>query len=82
MRSAKIFIAVVLMSVVAGFAAATENVDMATSYDDLLVLFAEWREFESPPLLDGAPDYTVNRFALRREDFLELRSADRFPDLS
>jgi len=73
MRSARIFIAVILMSVPVGFAAATESVDMATSYDDLLVLFADWREFESPPLLDGAPDYTAKQFAARREDFLQLR---------
>jgi hypothetical protein len=43
-------------------------------YDDLLTLFADWREFESPPLLDGAPDYTVERFAARQEDFLALRA--------
>ena len=27
-------------------------------YQSLLVLFADWREFEEPPLLEGAPDYT------------------------
>ena len=42
-------------------------------HDELLTLFADWREFESPPLLDGAPDYTADRFALRRNDFLALR---------
>ena len=42
-------------------------------YEDLLKLFAEWREFESPPLLDGAPDYTPASFAARRKDFLALR---------
>ncbi len=29
------------------------------SYDDLVKLFAEWREFESPPLIDGVPDYSA-----------------------
>jgi len=43
------------------------------AYDDLLVLFADWREFESPPLLDGAPDYTAGGFEARRTDFLALR---------
>jgi len=43
------------------------------SHDDLLQLFAEWREFESPPLLDGAPDYTAKRFKARQDDFLALR---------
>jgi len=43
------------------------------TYDDLLELFADWREFESPPLLDGAPDYTVAQFTARNDDFLALR---------
>jgi hypothetical protein len=42
-------------------------------YDDLLTLFAEWREFESPPLLDGAPDYTVERFEVRQPVYKALR---------
>ncbi len=43
------------------------------TYDDLLQLFADWRAFESPPLLDGAPDYTAERFAAREPEFAELR---------
>jgi len=43
-------------------------------YDDLLRLFADWREFESPPLLGGAPDYTAAGFAARHDDFLALRA--------
>ncbi len=42
-------------------------------YDKLLSLFEEWREFESPPLLDGAPDYTAPRFAQRYIEFQELQ---------
>ena len=42
-------------------------------YDDLLTLFAEWRDFESPPLLDGAPDYTAEQFAARHDDYELLR---------
>lgn len=30
---------------------------------DLLQLFDDWREFDSPPLLAGAPDYTVESIA-------------------
>lgn len=45
-----------------------------TDYDKLLELFEEWREFESPPLLDGAPDYTAEQFELRHDDFLTLRT--------
>ncbi len=46
----------------------------STGYADLLQLFEEWREFESPPLLDGAPDYTVETFAARRGDFAALQA--------
>ena len=71
MRPAKISIAAVLVSVLAGFAVATESGD--AGYDELLVLFADWRAFEAPPLLDGAPDYTATQFAARRSEFLQLR---------
>jgi hypothetical protein len=53
--------------------AAYAQTQMTPSYDDLLELFAEWREFESPPLLDGAPDYTVEQFAVRQDDYEALR---------
>lgn len=33
----------------------------SSSYDDLVALFEDWRAFERPPLLDGAPDYTAER---------------------
>jgi hypothetical protein len=42
-------------------------------YEDLLQLFADWREFESPPLLDGAPDYTAAQFSARDARFQALR---------
>jgi len=45
-----------------------------SSYDNLQVLFADWREFESPPLLDGAPDYTPAQFSARQDDYLALRA--------
>ncbi len=45
-----------------------------SGYDELLRLFEDWREFESPPLLDGAPDYTAGQFASRYEGFLTLRN--------
>ena len=45
-----------------------------SNYDDLLVLFSDWREFESPPLLDGAPDYTPTQFVARQDDYLALRA--------
>jgi hypothetical protein len=34
----------------------------ASSYEELIGLFEDWRAFEQPPMLDGAPDYTAARF--------------------
>ena len=38
------------------------------SYDALVQLFEDWREFERPPMLDGAPDYTAERFDAAYEE--------------
>ncbi len=46
----------------------------ADGYQDLLNLFGEWRRFESPPLLEGAPDYTAERFAMRFDEFKSYRT--------
>jgi hypothetical protein len=46
---------------------------MASTHDDLVQLFKDWRAFESPPLLDGAPDYTAESFEARQPEFLKLR---------
>ncbi len=37
-------------------------------------LFHDWRTFETPPLLDGAPDYRTATFESRRAGFLALRA--------
>ena len=47
---------------------------MASTHADLIQLFEDWRTFESPPLLDGAPDYTAERFEARQPEFLKLRA--------
>lgn len=36
-----------------------EHQTKTSDYASLLKLFEEWRKFESPPLKDGAPDYTA-----------------------
>ena len=53
---------------VAGMANKAANMN---TYDELLVLFEDWRKFENPPLLEGAPDYTVQTTARRH---LELKT--------
>jgi hypothetical protein len=45
----------------------------ASDYPSLVVLFEDWRAFERPPLLDGAPDYTRESFDRRQPDFEALR---------
>jgi hypothetical protein len=50
------------------------GVAASLSYDDLLTLFADWREFESPPMTNGAPDYTAEQFAARHDDFEALQA--------
>ncbi len=52
---------------------AASGVKSEPGYDDLLVLFTEWRRFERPPLLEGAPDYTREQFAARQPGFMALR---------
>jgi hypothetical protein len=50
------------------------GVAASLSYDDLLTLFADWRDFETPPMTDGAPDYTAEQFAARRGEFEGLQA--------
>ena len=47
--------------------------NQSLKYDDLVLLFNDWRNFENPPLLDGAPDYTRERFEEDKSEFLKLR---------
>jgi hypothetical protein len=44
-----------------------------TGHNDLLQLFDDWRAFEFPSLLNGAPDYTRQNFDDREVDYLALR---------
>ena len=57
-----------------GWAAICPAQDATGNYTDLLTLFAEWREFERPPLRQGAPDYTAETFATRYPQYLSLRA--------
>ena len=38
------------------------------SYEELLTLFADWRAFEQPEILDGAPDYTAEAMAKKHAE--------------
>lgn len=43
------------------------------NYPALEILFSEWRDFEKPPLYEGAPDYREETFAKRSKEFHNLR---------
>ncbi|MGB5654530.1 MAG: hypothetical protein WBM56_11935, partial [Robiginitalea sp.] len=46
-----------------------------TDYAALVALFEQWREFENPPLLEGAPDYTAGGRKARWPEFKKLQAA-------
>ena len=51
---------------------AQQNPAPPAGYQELIQLFSDWREFEDPPLLNGAPDYSPERFAKDHQIFQEL----------
>ncbi|MEN2281724.1 hypothetical protein AAGF08_06255 [Algoriphagus sp. SE2] len=53
---------------------AFQNPDRNNDYSELVSLFKEWRKFENPPLLNGAPDYRKETFDMRLSDFKNLQS--------
>lgn len=67
-----------LALLVAGFgvigSCVAEDSDAAGGYQDLLQLFADWREFERPPMRDGAPDYTAERFATAHAELADYQA--------
>jgi len=46
----------------------------SANYEDLTSLFKEWRSFETPPMLDGAPDYKAETFTKRWPEFKKLQA--------
>lgn len=46
----------------------------ANNYESLVSLFEDWRKFEQPPLLNGAPDYTKETFEKRSPEFENLQN--------
>ncbi|WP_445385321.1 hypothetical protein ACT6NV_00465 [Robiginitalea sp. IMCC44478] len=52
----------------------TQDTFETDEYKDLVLLFQDWRQFENPPLFEGAPDYRQQTFDKRRPEFQALRS--------
>ncbi len=53
----------------------SNNIDLSSNdYNDLVALFKDWRSFEMPPKLEGAPDYSKATFTKRMATFDHLRA--------
>ncbi len=50
------------------------QIERSNDYRDLEDLFEDWREFEKPPIQEGAPDYTAETFAKRWPDFQNIQA--------
>lgn len=48
--------------------AATPVAARSTRYEDLTTLFGEWRSFQQPKRVDGAPDYSAAAMAAQARD--------------
>lgn len=46
---------------------------LESSHENLVSFFKEWRAFEEPPLLEGAPDYRKETFENRQPKFVLLQ---------
>lgn len=60
---------------------ATNSVAAGT-YQDLLQLFEEWRQFERPPSKDGAPDYAAKRFTAAHKELKKYQARLNGIDIS
>ena len=51
-----------------------EKFNQTSNYADLEKLFLDWRNFENPPLLNSAPDYTKSQFDESYTTFKSLKN--------
>jgi hypothetical protein len=47
---------------------AKKTAPVASRYDELVTLFKEWREFQSPEMKDGIPDYSPDAMKKQHDD--------------
>jgi len=66
MKRTSLYLIIFFVSI--GFSFSQDN-----NREELEVLFTDWRQFETPPLNNGAPDYSVETFRNRMPEFRELR---------
>ena len=58
------------------------GISHSADHSDLVKLFHDWRAFEAPPKLDGAPDYTAATFSKRHADLADFQNRLRAMDTS
>ena len=51
-----------------------KEVKKSNSYDDLVTFFKEWREFESPALNNGVPDYSLAAMQKQKEELADWQA--------
>ena len=51
----------------------SQETEKNNSYDDLVILFEDWRLFEEPDLINGVHDYSVNSFEKKKPKYDILR---------
>jgi hypothetical protein len=47
---------------------------LSTRYDDLATLFADWRRFQRPTIVNGVPDYTAAAMAAQYKAFAAIQA--------
>ena len=67
-----LFITLALIMGITSMAILQDNPQPA-DYETLVNLFRDWRDFEDPPRLNGAPDYTADRFKKDHRAFKDLQ---------
>ena len=67
-----LFIVIVTLVQSSSVFADNGNKTILDSHEQLIDFFQTWRDFERPPLVDGAPDYRQGTFEKRWPEFVVL----------
>jgi hypothetical protein len=64
----------ILAAAPAGARDAGTGTPRSTRYEDLVSLFADWRSFQKPKVVDGVPDYTAPAMAAQKRELASYQS--------
>ncbi|MDX1647385.1 MAG: hypothetical protein R3304_09595, partial [Longimicrobiales bacterium] len=64
---------IIPLFVLISFAVPVEPARAQSSWEDLVVFFREWREFERPEFVGGVPDYTPEAMAAQQRALREWK---------